>query len=463
MSGMPEAGTLLIVDDEESICSALERFFSRRGWQVRSCSTLASGREIWRELGPDVVFLDVRLPDGSGLDLLEEACGSELSGAVVMITAYGDMETVLRGMRGKAFDHLPKPIDMDHAIRVARRALRAGRSSQDPRRRPEPSRPGLVGNSPVMQEIYKRIARLSAGDCSVLIEGPTGTGKELAARAIHAHSSRSDGPFEAVNCGALPASLVESELFGRARGSFTGAQSDAPGKFEAAQGGTLLLDEVGELPPEAQVKLLRVLDTHTIQRVGSTRSIELDVRVLAATNRDLETFVSEGGFRGDLYYRLAVGRLRMVPLARRKEDIPLLASHFLSALAEAPRLHADALARLEACDWPGNVRQLRNVLLQAAALSSGGWIHAEDLVGLSPAPAQGDADPDDLAGQLAASLSESEGDLYRRAVQPVEEAVIRRALQSCAGNQTDAARLLGLHRNTLRKKLRALEIDPDAL
>ncbi len=455
---MAEEKTLLVVDDEASICTAFGRFFSKRRWQVLEASSIAAAREIASRKGPKVIFLDVRLPDGSGLDLLDEWAGEMPESAVVMITAYGDMETVLRAMRGKAFDYLPKPIDMDRALKVASRAL----ASLQPREadRDQAGAAGsdslLVGSSGAMQEVYKRIARLSVSDCSVLIEGRTGTGKELAARAIHAHSPRSEGPFEAVNCGALPVSLVESELFGRSRGSFTGAAGDAPGKFEAAQGGTLLLDEIGELPPEAQVKLLRVLDTHTIQRVGSTRNIQLDVRVLAATNRDLETFVRQGKFRRDLYYRLAVGRLVMPPLGRREGDIDELAQHFLAQLPQPMRLSPSAAEILRECDWPGNVRQLRNVLQQAAALAAGDEIHPEDLSGLCWD--KGETQPENAAEAYVASIAQEQGELYRRAVESVERAVIRRAMRLCEGNQTDAARLLGLHRNTLRKKLRSLGI-----
>jgi two-component system nitrogen regulation response regulator GlnG len=454
--------TLLVIDDEESICTAFERFFSPRGWRVTQAATAEAGLAAWRSACPEVTFLDVRLPDGSGLDLLDQLAADPRASAIVVMTAYGDMSTVLRAMQGKAFEYLPKPIDLDRALATANRAAeavrryRAGESTSSP---PAASEALLVGSSRAMQEVYKRIARLSLADCPVLIEGPTGTGKELAARAIHVHSARRAGPFAAVNCGAIPANLVESELFGRARGGYTGADADAPGQFEAASGGTLLLDEIGELPPEAQVKLLRVLDTHRVQPVGSTRTVELDVRVLAATNRDLQQQVQRGEFREDLYYRLAVATLEMPPLCGRREDVGALAEHFLARQGRDVTLSDEARRRLTRYAWPGNVRQLRNVIQQAATLAAGGIIGPEDLPELSPA-ASGPG-PDAAEGYVEA-IDDGPGDLYRRAVEPVERAVIVRALRACRGHRGRAAELLGLHRNTLRKKLKELGIDADA-
>ena len=454
--------TLLVVDDEESICTAFQRFFSRRGWRVVQAATAEAGLAAWRSASPEVTFLDVRLPDRSGLDLLDQLAADARASAIVVMTAYGDMSTVLRAMQGKAFEYLPKPIDLDRALSTANRAAesvrryRAGEMASTP---PSQGEGLLVGTSRAMQEVYKLIARLSLADCPVLIEGPTGTGKELAAKAIHVHSARRSGPFAAVNCGAIPANLVESELFGRARGGYTGADADAAGQFEAASGGTLLLDEIGELPPEAQVKLLRVLDTHRVQPVGSTRTVQLDVRILAATNRDLQQQVQCGEFREDLYYRLAVAKIEMPPLCRRLEDVPDLAEHFLAGLGKEISLSDEARRRLTRYDWPGNVRQLRNVIQQAATLAGGGIIGPEDLPELSPG---GTRSGQDAASRYVAALEEESGDLYRQAVEPVERAVIVRALRACQGHRGQAAELLGLHRNTLRKKLKELGIDPDA-
>jgi two-component system NtrC family response regulator len=315
-----------------------------------------------------------------------------------------------------------------------------------------------------MQEVYKRIALLAASDAAVLILGPTGTGKELVARAIHAHGGRKGKPFVAINCGALPENLVESELFGHIRGAFTGADSDRAGRFEAADGGTVLLDEVGELPAAAQVKLLRVLDTQCVERVGSAKSIQLDVRVLAATNRNLAADVRAGRFRADLYYRLAVMQIELPPLAQRAGDVLLLARHFLAmaATGAVPPLSAEAADALERYAWPGNVRELRNAMEHAAAVAGTRPILPADLpepVRTGQAP---QADPSRLEHMLReylATAGQGEGGLYEQVIVPSERAIIRYALERCHGNQSEAAAMLGLHRNTLRNKLAELKMN----
>jgi DNA-binding NtrC family response regulator len=305
MSTDTTAPRLLVIDDEESICLGFRRFFERRGWRVDSAPSASVGREAFRLRRPDVVFLDVRLGDADGLSLLGEFKAIDPDVPVIVITAYGGLETVVGSMEADAFDYLPKPIDLDLAHRRALRATGGEESCESTPFRPRSrtsSRPGagLVGSCPAMQEVYKRIAVLARNECTVLIGGQTGTGKELVARAIHRHSPRRDGPFVAVNCGALPEGLVASELFGHVRGAFTGADEDRAGKLEVANGGTLLLDEIGELPAAAQVKLLRAVDQRTIERVGSTRPVALDVRLIAATHRDLPRDVQTGRFRSDL-------------------------------------------------------------------------------------------------------------------------------------------------------------------
>ncbi|MCE5326592.1 MAG: sigma-54 dependent transcriptional regulator [Planctomycetaceae bacterium] len=452
--------TLLIIDDEESICFAFERFFSRRGWSVRVASTAAAGLAAYRKAAADVVFVDVRLSDGSGLDVLESLLKDDPAARVIVMTAYGTLETVTRAVRGKAFEYLVKPIDLDRSAELAQRAL-------DSRRTPPPAvaqdgpASAMVGSSPAMQDVYKRVALVAAADGAVLILGATGTGKELVARAIHTHSRRSAGPFVAVNCGALPQPLVESELFGHVRGAFTGADADRAGRFEAADGGTLFLDEVGELPPETQVKLLRVLDCQTIERVGSVKPISLDVRVIAATNRNLEAAIAAGHFRADLYYRLAVMRIELPTLAQRGGDILPLARHFIAARAAggaSQGLDAAAASALEAYPWPGNVRELKNAIEHAVALAGAGPILLEHLPQTLRQPSAAAAPPD-MPQQYVKGVHAQAGDLYRAAIEPIEAAVIRQALQQCSGNQSDAAQLLGLHRNTLRKKIRELGIE----
>jgi len=462
--------SILVIDDEESICTAFEKFFRRRGWGVRVAASGAGGLAEYKHRRPDVVYLDVRLPDGNGLDVLDELRTVDPDARVVIITAYGGMKTVMRSIEGKAFDYLTKPLDLDRAEELAIRALQSLRSPGKGGAADWSTAGGegpIVGSSPAMQDVYKRTAKIAQLDSAVLILGQTGTGKELIARAIHRHGARRDGPFVPVNCGALPESLVESELFGHVRGAFTGAESDRAGRFEAADRGTLFLDEVGELPPAVQVKLLRVLDSQIIERVGSVKPIPLDVRILAATNRNLTEDVRTGHFRSDLYYRLAVMQVELPPLADRPEDIVPLAEHFLAVLTgteKAPAvLDPSAVRALQKHNWPGNVRELKNAVEHAAAVTPSDIISPQDLPasvrGASMQDAEGHA-VERIAKDLVSAIPQTEG-LYRGAIEPVERAVIREALKRCGGNRSDAADLLGLHRNTLRKKMRQLDIDPE--
>jgi two-component system nitrogen regulation response regulator GlnG len=462
--------SILVIDDEESICTAFDKFFRRRGWDVRVVASGAEGLEEYRRRRPDAVYLDVRLPDGNGLDVLDKLRSIDPDARVVMITAYGGMETVMRSIEGKAFDYLTKPLDLDCAEELAIRALQSRRTPPSPGAAdwlPGGSEGPIIGSSARMQEVYKRIAKIAQLDSAVLILGQTGTGKELIARAIHQHGARREGPFIPVNCGALPENLVESELFGHVRGAFTGAESERAGRFEAADGGTLFLDEVGELPPTVQVKLLRVLDSQIIERVGSVKPIALDVRILAATNRNLTEDVRTKHFRSDLYYRLAVMQVELPPLTDRPEDIVPLAGHFLSVLAgteKAPAvLDPSAVRVLQEHTWPGNVRELKNAVEHAAAVAPGQRISPEDLPASvrQASPQTGDKHAiEQIAKDLIAALPNDSG-LYRGATEPVQRAVICEALKRCRGNQSEAADLLGLHRNTLRKKLRELDIDPE--
>jgi DNA-binding NtrC family response regulator len=459
---MAEARSILVIDDEEAICRAFERFFTRRNWQVRLASSGGQGLSQLDQAPAGVVFCDVRLPDANGLEVLQSIRRRHPNLPVVIITAYGNMETVMTAMERGAADYLVKPIDLDRALELAERFARpAGKQPDggDPNR-PADARAGqIVGTSRAMQQLFKRLALAARSQASVLITGQTGTGKELVARAIHQHSSRARAPFVAVNCGALPDTLAESELFGCVRGAFTGADVDRPGRFESADGGTLFLDEVAELTPPAQVKLLRVLDSGTLERLGSTQSIRVDVRILAATNRDLPARVEAGEFREDLYYRLAVIQLHLPPLRQRDGDVPALAAHFRALLAGPDQgISNEAMALLERFDWPGNVRQLQNVIQQAAALAGPGPILPEHLPAEIRTPSDG-LGPARRTETLLGHVDFQAGQAWRQAIEPVERAVLREALRRTGGQKNAAAEILGLHRNTLRNKLRQYDLD----
>jgi DNA-binding NtrC family response regulator len=466
---MSDPARILVVDDEEAICFAFQRYFEPRGFRVSVAPTGAAGLAEYARQPAEVVFLDVRLPDGDGLEVLSRLYERDPHARVVVITAHGSLETVTRAIRGKAFDYLVKPIDLDRAAELVTQALASRQAAGDEAAHPAAVRPddvSLVGRSAAIQEVYKSIGRVAESDSAVLILGETGTGKELVARAIHQHSRRRAGPFVAVNCGALPENLVESELFGYVRGAFTGAAAEKPGRFEAADGGTLFFDEVGELPPAAQIKLLRFLDTQTVERLGSLEPLRLDVRILAATNCNLAGAMAAGRFRQDLYYRLAVVQIALPPLSARTEDILPLAGHFLAQRTPAgqkpPVISREAAEILEACSWPGNVRELRNAVEHAAVVSGGGPILAAHLpeVVRQGAVVRAKAAPSDLDAAVAQFVGAvGESGSYREVLDRIEKALIARALAEAGGNQSVAAERLGLHRNTLRNKLRDLGLD----
>ena len=469
----PGPARILVIDDEESICFAFRRYFEQRGCEVEVAASAKEGLERFEARRPEVVFLDVRLPDANGLDVLDTLRRLAPDARVIVISAYGSLETVTQAIRGKAFDYLVKPLDLDRAAQLVAEAL-ASRVPSGARAGAAPPADGpaeagqtrLVGSSAAMQEVYKQIGKVAEADVAVLIRGATGTGKELVAQAIHEHSRRRGGPFVPVNCGALPENLVESELFGYVRGAFSGADADKPGRFEAADGGTLFLDEVAELPPAAQVKLLRFLDTQVIERLGSIRPVHLLVRVLAATNRDVRKAIEAGQFREDLYYRLAVVQIRLPRLAERPEDIAALAEHFLAERSRrgqsAAHLSAEALALLRQHAWPGNVRELRNAVEHAAIVCGADVIlpaHLPEAIRTgADAPASRDRAEQAAADYLDA-LAPLSGGWHPAAIAPLERALIRRALAQTGGNRSAAADLLGMHRNTLRNKLRELGLN----
>ena len=373
-----------IVDDDQSIRWVLERALEKEGFAVRAFSSVGAVYDAMETSSPGVVISDIRMPGGSGLELLERLRQRTPNLPVIIMTAYSDLDSAVSAFQGGAFDYLPKPFDLGQAVLLTRRALAerdAGTvlSPEEPPRSQE-----MLGQAPAMQEVFRAIGRLSQSSATVLVTGESGTGKELIARALHRHSARAAKPFVALNMAAIPRDLLESELFGHERGSFTGAQQQRRGRFEQAEGGTLFLDEIGDMPAELQTRLLRVLSEGSFYRVGGQQPIRTQARVIAATHQNLEARVNRGLFREDLFHRLNVIRLRLPPLRERTEDVALLARHFLSRSAaelgvEPKRLSVEALEKLSAFDWPGNVRQLENVCNWLMVMAPAQTISAEDL------------------------------------------------------------------------------------
>jgi len=375
---------ILFIDDDPQAQKTLSMVL-REEYNLVSSLTAAEGLEVLEKADPDVVLLDINLPDRSGLDVLDEILQRPEAPPVIMLTAYGDVEFVKRAIRAGAYDYILKPYTLDHLEGTIRRAVenialrRAYFQSMTKQAFADPqAMDKLVGESRALRELKALIGRFAAGDSPVLIQGESGTGKELAAEAIHRLSPRSEGPFEAINCGAIPETLVEAELFGSEKGAYTDATSRA-GRFERADGGTIFLDEIGELPPKAQSALLRVIEFKRIHRVGGTRAIPLNIRILSATNRDLKKEVKTGRFREDLYYRINVLFLPIPPLRSRDGDISLLCAYFLKAKKADLRIQPQAVEKLLSHHWPGNVRELRNVIERAAVLSEGDEIRARDI------------------------------------------------------------------------------------
>lgn len=448
---------VLVVDDEESIVWAFRRLVEGMGHGFLSAATAERGLELARKEQPDLVFLDVKLPGMSGLDALEEARRACPRAKFVVITAHGSLDAAVRAVRLGAVEYLAKPVDLDRARALVEAAARG--PVLDPeveRRRGAKAGPGgIIGTSAQMQEVFKKVAAVAASDASVLLVGESGTGKELLARAVHYNSARAGGPFEAINCASIPETLLESELYGHERGAFTGAVRRKPGKFEVADGGTVFLDEVGELTASAQAKLLRFLEERRFERVGGTEAVRVDVRIVSATNRNLEERVREGRFREDLYFRLNVVKIEIPPLREHREDLPALVAHFLD-LAGGAGITREAMEILERHSWPGNVRELRNAIERGVVLARGGPVRPEHLpetVLSARAPEEKDLDArvEEVVDRLAAEGTP--GELFRQVETHWERALLRRVLKITGGNQVKAAELLGINRMTLRRKI----------
>ena len=454
---------ILLIEDDRNICWAFREFLQDNGHEVSVASCAEEGLEHLGQGTADLVLLDVRLPGMSGLDALEEIRRREPELPVVVMTAFGSMDTAIKAIQRGAYEYLTKPIDLDEAYKVIRTALGSPRVTGSGKADSEQGRGGeLMGTHPLMQEVFKQIAMLSRSDVTVLIQGSSGTGKELAARAIHQHSERSSNPFVAIDCARLPESLAESEFYGHERGAFTGATERRLGQFERAAGGTVLLDEVGELSASHQKKLLRFLEERTFERVGGNEPVETDIRILAATHRSLDRLVNEGEFREDLFFRLNVVSLRLPDLKDRKGDIPPLACHFLDLISPEREFSEEALAVLDSYHWPGNVRELRNAVEHAAVMSRHSRIMAQHL----PSSVTGGVlSAQDALGTCIqqmvdeALVAEPDGGLHEDLMSRFERPVVQRVLAFTGGNLARAARLLGLHRATLRKKIQEYGLD----
>ncbi len=458
-----------IVDDDRSIRWVFEKALSREGIEHSSFASAQEALDALDTGPPEVLVSDIRMPGPSGLELLQTVREKHPAVPVIVMTAYSDLDSAVAAFQGGAYEYLPKPFDVDQAVELIRRAL-------DERRRdaaalePLSETPEILGHAPAMQEVFRAIGRLAQSSATVLITGESGSGKELVARALHRHSARAAKPFVAINTAAMPKDLLESELFGHERGSFTGAQAQRRGRFEQAEGGTLFLDEIGDMPADLQTRLLRVLSDGTFYRVGGHQQIKANVRVIAATHQDLEVRVRDGSFREDLYHRLNVIRVRLPALRERLEDIPLLARHFLVHSAkqlgvDPKRLSEDAVAHLSRLEFPGNVRQLENLCHWLTVMAPGQVIEPSDL----PTEMRTRAAAVDASDWITALGEEVERRLARGETgvldalgRQFERVLIVRALAHTGGRRIEAANLLGMGRNTITRKIQELDINGDA-
>lgn len=473
-------GKLLVIDDERNVSFSITDVFTDSEIEVRSVESGAQGLQLVSEWNPDVILLDLRLGQESGLDVFQQIRQIDTRALVIFMTGFGTSEVAIEAMKHGAFDYIVKPLDANHLRELVRQGCQIRRLVQVPAfvgetEHPETQPQQIIGNGKSMREVCKSIGRIAPQNVNVLILGESGTGKELVARAIYHHSRRSQEPFLAINCAAIPDSLLESELFGHEKGAFTGATQRRIGKFEQCHGGTLLLDEIGDMPPTTQAKMLRLLQEGTFERVGGNETLHCNVRILAATNQDLDVRIQNNTFRRDLYYRLCGVSITLPPLRDRCEDIPELAHHFLFRYgaevgSNVQTISPEALELLTNYSWPGNIRELQNVIRSALIASTGTVL----LPSFLPPEALGEehslADEpinemenemeEDIVGWqslpnlLDRWLAEGEHDLYRRALDKFDRFVIGRVMRFTSGNQLRASELLGLSRVTIRSRLR---------
>ncbi len=467
MSGEPL--DVWVVDDDQSVRWVLEKALQQAGMEVRSFERAEHVLEAIQTETPDVLITDVRMPGMSGIALLERLHEESPALPIIVITAHSDLENAVAAYQGGAFEYLPKPFDIDEAIDLVNKAARQNGSAAANEGIAPQAIPAMIGQAPAMQEVFRSIGRLAGSSMTVLITGESGTGKELVARALHQHSPRANKPFVALNTSAIASELLESELFGHEKGSFTGADARRIGRFEQANGGTLFLDEIGDMSAALQTRLLRVLAESEFYRVGGQASIKVDVRVIAATNQDLPRAVKESRFREDLYHRLNVIRIDTPPLRQRRADIPVLLKHYLAEAARelnAPikSIDTEALDTLRSYDWPGNVRQLVNVSRRLTVTAPGRVITSQDipadLGGNEPSQRAAQEWTRSLAAWAEQQLSTTDSDpLLDTAVPEFEKTLIQVAMAQTNGHRQDAAKLLGWGRNTLTRKMKSLHID----
>ena len=448
--------TILVADDDASIRSLLKQLLADEGFAVHEASTGIEVVDKVKESSPDLVIMDVRMPELDGIEALARLKSTNPKTAVLIMTAFGSSNAAIRAMELGAFDYITKPFELDKISHTVKRVIEyRDLTSEVQVLRDEISSlvqtERIVGNSPAMQEVYKTVGKVAKADATVLITGESGTGKELVAEALHYNSNRRSGPIVKVSCAALPETLLEAELFGHEKGSFTGAMTQRRGRFEMADKGTIFLDEIGEMSLPMQTKLLRVLQERKIERVGSSLPIKVDIRIICATNKDLQRQVEQQKFRDDLFYRLNVINIHMPPLRDRKEDIPALVEHFLakhrySATAQPAAISEEALKRLMEYDWPGNVRELENVVERAVVLSRGQIITSRELP-------FGDHETGDHEEDGGDEVS-VEKSFFKKSVAQFEKDLIMKALRDATGNRSKAAEMLGIYRRLLYAKIK---------
>ncbi|MEE2767026.1 MAG: nitrogen regulation protein NR(I) [Pseudomonadota bacterium] len=465
-----------IIDDDQSIRWVLQKALQKAGVNVRSFSNGKDLLDVIKDDVPDVIVSDVRMPNIDGLDLMNRVQTIYPDLPVIIMTAHSDLESAVSAFHGGAFEYLPKPFDLNDAVDLVRRACsQAKRKILSDAEKPLPTvteeTPEIIGEAPSMQEVFRAIGRLARSHITVLINGESGTGKELVAKALHRHSPRSNKPFIALNMAAIPHDLLESELFGHEKGAFTGAHNRRAGRFEQANGGSLFLDEIGDMPSELQTRLLRVLADGEFYPVGGHMPVKVDVRIIAATHQNLEDQVKQGSFREDLFHRLNVIRIHIPALRERRQDIPLLLTHFMRHVSQELKVEPKVLlpeAEHYLCnqDWPGNVRQLENTCRWIVVMASGQEIHTEDLPPeLTVTPETSRTENNNwqltLSKWVKKKLAQGDSGIAKEAVLDFEATVIRTALDFTGGRRQEAARLLGYGRNTLTRKIKELNLEEE--